>query len=317
MPPKVSVLVPTYNRARFLRDAIQSALAQTHQNIEVLVLDDASPDDTAEMVAEFAGDARLAYIRHPENRGIVANWRAGIEAAHGDFFCLLHDDDTIEPSFVEALLAPLVQDETLILSFCDHWEMDAAGGRLAKETEESSRRFRRRDLPPGRLAGFAQAAVIDGSPPIGATLFRRRLVLPQFIQDQAKGSIDAWLFYQCVKSGHGAYYVPERLMNHRVHPGGMSASMPLYMTEGHLFRYQTILADAEMAALHPQIRGLKAEALTSYGISLMAQGEVARARRSLREAARIQPRLRTLVALALAYSGRLGVETTMRLKAPH
>ena len=310
----VSILIPTYNRADYLREAIQSALAQTHPNIEVVVLDDASPDHTADVVAEFAADPRLRYIRHPQNQGIAGNWRAGIEAITGDFFCLLHDDDTFAPTFVEALLEPLIQDNSLILAFCDQWFIDASGDRLQEETDSYARRFKRDTLVAGRIADFGCVALVDASVPVGATLFRKTMVPSSFIADQAKGAIDAWLFYQCVKTGYGAFYVPERLMNYRSHSGGMSVGMPLYMAEGHLFRYGAMLTDPEFASLYPAIQQMRAETLTCCGIDLLAQGDTENARRKLWEAMRTRISLRDIVALALSCGGQAGVRATVRLR---
>src|SRR5438046_2072623 len=103
MPPLVTILIPTYNRASFLVEAITSAQAQSFSNIEIVVLDDYSPDQTRETVQPFLADGRIRYVRHEKNMGIAANWRFGIEAGRGDYFCILHDDDTLEPAFVERL----------------------------------------------------------------------------------------------------------------------------------------------------------------------------------------------------------------------
>jgi glycosyltransferase involved in cell wall biosynthesis len=315
MSTLVSILIPTYNRADYLRDAIRSALAQTHENLEVLILDDASPDHTPQVAAEFADDPRLRYIRHPKNLGIADNWRAGIEAATGEFFCILHDDDTFEPAFVDALLAPLMKDETLILTFCDHWVMDTQGNRLPSDSDGASRKYGRDRLAPGRVKDFGWTAFLDFSIAVGATLFRRSVVGPSLINSQAQGAIDGWLFYQCVKSGLGAFYVVSRLMNYRLHPGGMSGSQPVYMYEGHLLRCRIMLADAEMAPYRRAIRKQMAETLTNYGISLLTQGESCRAREALKEALRLQASLRGFLAYGLACCGKAGVLATTRLRA--
>jgi glycosyltransferase involved in cell wall biosynthesis len=78
--PLVSVIIPTYNRAEFLREAIQSVLAQTYTNFELLILDNCSPDHTPEVVAEF-DDARIKYLRHQCNIGGIANWIYGMHWA--------------------------------------------------------------------------------------------------------------------------------------------------------------------------------------------------------------------------------------------
>ena len=312
--PLVSILVPTYNRAGYLRDALQSAVGQTHEDLEILILDDASPDETAAVAAQFSADPRVQYIRHPNNLGIAGNWRAGIERAQGEFFCLLHDDDTFEPEFVERLIAPMLADPALIVSFCDHWVMDEAGRRLAEETREAARRFRRDTLPEGRLADWAEAALIQAAVPVGASLFRRRRVSSDFVDDRAKGAIDLWLFYQCVKAG-AAYYTACRLMNYRRHSGGMSRSAALYMGEGHLFRARQILADPQMTALHPQVRRQLAGVLASYGIDLLVAGRAREARASLKESLTLERSRRALAAYGLAWGGRAGVKAAQAMRA--
>lgn len=306
MMPLVTILIPTYSRARFLREALQSAVSQTYQNLEILILDDASPDETAAVAAEFAGDPRVQYIRHTQNLGIVGNWRAGIERARGEFFCLLHDDDTFESTFVERLLEPLRADPSLILAFCDHWVMDRDGSRMPEASDNASCRFQRGRLQEGPIQHWAELALIAVSIPVGATLFRTSRVSPSFIDDRAKGAIDIWLFYQCVKSGMGIYYHPCRLMNYRLHSGGMSRSAGLYMGDGHIFRCQEILADPQMATLYPQIRRQLAAILTAYGIDLLVEGYQKEAQSSLKQSLSLQSSKRAFVAYGLACTGPIG-----------
>lgn len=310
----VSILIPTYKRAGYLREALQSAVSQTHSELEILILDDASPDETAAVAAEFAADPRVRYLCHSDNLGIAGNWRAGIEHALGEFFCLLHDDDTFEPTFIEALLKPMLADPTLIVSFCDHWVMDGTGKRLKDETEDASRRFRREQLSEGPLESWTELALIHAGVPVGASLFRTGLVRPEFIDDRAKGAIDMWLFYQCVKAG-GAYYASERLMNYRLHSGGMSRSATLSMGDGHIFRARQILEDPDMTCLYPQVRQQLAKTLASYGIDLLAEGRSQEARQSLKQALGLERSKRALFAYGLACGGRAGVKAAQAMRS--
>src|SRR5690348_12916694 len=98
---KVSVLIPTYNRSWGLRAALNSALEQTWHDLEVIVCDDASADDTQDVVAEFK-DPRLTYFRQPKNAGMVGNWGKAIDLATGEALILLADDDVLRPSFVQS-----------------------------------------------------------------------------------------------------------------------------------------------------------------------------------------------------------------------
>ncbi|MBI4761678.1 MAG: glycosyltransferase family 2 protein [Chloroflexota bacterium] len=95
-PPKVSVIIPTYGGAAHLGEAIQSVLDQTWQDFELIVVDDASPDNTEEVVACF-GDSRLRYIRHETNRGVALARKTGIMAAQGEIIAHLDQDDLYHP----------------------------------------------------------------------------------------------------------------------------------------------------------------------------------------------------------------------------
>jgi glycosyltransferase involved in cell wall biosynthesis len=313
--PLVSILIPTYARAGYVTQAVRSALAQSHQTIEVLVLDDASPDNTSEELLAFQSNPRLHYIRHGKNLGIAGNWRFGIAAAKGEYFCLLHDDDTIEPDFVQTLLQPFLVDPQLALVFCDHFVMDVTGQRLSNAG--TTTRFHRDTLPTGRLSydAFVRAVLVDFAVPVGASLFRRGSVRIDFLDERAKGAIDYWLLYQILKTGQAAYYIPSRLMNYRSHGGGMSARSTIYMAEGHLFRFDAILADLTFSALHSVVAARRRESLTGYGIDLAQIGRYSEASRALWNVLREKPTLRACVAFVLSLLRLPGSWLIARLRA--
>ena len=100
----VTIAITTCNRADgFLPFAIRSALAQTHRNIEIIVADNASEDHTGDVVKQFT-DPRIDYVRHPSNIGPYKNFNFCVNHAQGSYFCLLHDDDMIDPEFVASCL---------------------------------------------------------------------------------------------------------------------------------------------------------------------------------------------------------------------
>ena len=103
----VSIGIPTYNRAKGnLRKVIERALDQTYTNVEVIVSDNCSPDNTAEVVQSF-DDPRLRYFRQETNIGPNNNFNYCLNQARGEYFLLFHDDDTIDPDFIEACMAAL------------------------------------------------------------------------------------------------------------------------------------------------------------------------------------------------------------------
>lgn len=94
--PLVSVIVPTFNRSAYLRPAIDSVLGQTLTDLELVVVDDGSSDDTAEMLDAIA-DPRLRIVRHPANRGIAVARNSGLDAAAGKYVAWLDSDDVCRP----------------------------------------------------------------------------------------------------------------------------------------------------------------------------------------------------------------------------
>ena len=100
----VSVVIPTYNRAHSLGAAIDSALAQTHANLDIVVVDDGSSDDTGELVARrYGAEPRLTYLRQ-QNAGVSAARNAGLRVARGSYVALLDSDDAWEKWKIELQL---------------------------------------------------------------------------------------------------------------------------------------------------------------------------------------------------------------------
>lgn len=97
---KVSVVIPTYNRAYIVREALESVLTQTYRNFEVIVVDDGSTDNTSEIV-QGIGNGLIRYIRHERNKGCSAAYNSGIAAASGDVIGFLDSDDKWKPDYLE------------------------------------------------------------------------------------------------------------------------------------------------------------------------------------------------------------------------
>jgi glycosyltransferase involved in cell wall biosynthesis len=103
MPPLVSVCIPTYGRAKFLGRVIQSILRQTYEHFELIVVDDHSPDDTAD-VAGAISDPRYTFIRNETNLGVPANYNRLFALATGEFVVLVEDHDLLDPTYLEKVV---------------------------------------------------------------------------------------------------------------------------------------------------------------------------------------------------------------------
>ncbi|OAI07118.1 glycosyl transferase family 2 [Methylomonas methanica] len=115
--PKVSILIPVYNRERFISECIQSALDQTFTDFEVLVVDNASNDGTWQICQQFAAkDPRVRIFQNDTNIGPVRNWLACVEKARGEYGKVLFSDDLIFPKFLEHTLPFLENPEVGFVS---------------------------------------------------------------------------------------------------------------------------------------------------------------------------------------------------------
>lgn len=111
--PLVTIAIPTFNRANgFLKQALQSAISQTYGHLEIIVSDNCSTDHTEQLVTGY-NDNRIRYIKHPRNIGAANNFNCCVHQAKGDYFLLLHDDDLIDPDFIEACVSELKGNYTI------------------------------------------------------------------------------------------------------------------------------------------------------------------------------------------------------------
>ena len=101
--PLVTIAIPTYNRAdTYFQTALDSALQQSYGRVDVLVSDNSTNDATSDLIEEdYANDERLRYVHHEENLGAIGNFNYCLNAARGEFFLLLHDDDCIDLDLIE------------------------------------------------------------------------------------------------------------------------------------------------------------------------------------------------------------------------
>ena len=116
--PKVSILIPVYNRVKLIDECVQSALDQTYSNFEVVVVDNASDDGTWEICKQLAlQDSRVRVFRNNSNIGPVRNWRRCVEEAKGEFSKILFSDDTLEPDCLAEMVLTL-EDPDVSLVYC-------------------------------------------------------------------------------------------------------------------------------------------------------------------------------------------------------
>lgn len=117
--PRISVIIPTYNCAVFLPEAIDSVLKQTCQDFEIIIVDDGSTDDTARVLDQYRSHACIQYI-YQENQGPGAARNAGMRSSQGDHLCFLDSDDQLLPDSLQVRREFLDRHEDVMMVFTDY-----------------------------------------------------------------------------------------------------------------------------------------------------------------------------------------------------
>lgn len=121
MSKKVSIIMPCYNQGKYVREAIESVLHQTYKNIEIVCVNDASSDNSNDIIQNILSELNpdnFIYINHTENKGVVATRNEAIEIATGEYILPLDADDTIEPTYVEKAVNILDENPDVGIVYC-------------------------------------------------------------------------------------------------------------------------------------------------------------------------------------------------------
>jgi glycosyltransferase involved in cell wall biosynthesis/exonuclease VII small subunit len=140
--PKVTIGIPTYNGERFVAEAVQSVLAQSYIDFELILVDDQSKDSTVEIVRSM-GDPRVRLHENDERLGIPGNWNRALSLARGEYICLFHQDDRMHPENLARKVAVLDADPTIgfVHSSIDILTEPSAPYPAAKWVEDSAEDF--------------------------------------------------------------------------------------------------------------------------------------------------------------------------------
>lgn len=193
--PLVSVVIPVFNGERYLRESLDSIVAQTYSNVEFLLMDDASTDGSPEILREYgAVDVRMQVHRAPANRGIFGNINDGVSRARGEFVAIHHADDLYDARILEREIEVLRARPDVGVVFCADVFIDEEGrefGRLALPREIASAPVLDYRLV---LNGFLrhQNTFIRG----GSGLFRKAVldeIGPFDISYDLRADLDMWL----------------------------------------------------------------------------------------------------------------------------
>lgn len=234
--PRVSVVVPNFNYARYLRARLASIATQDLPVYELIVLDDASTDDSAAVLEALRAETTPAprlQLASANGGSVFRQWAAGVALARGDFVWIAEADDLAEPGFLAALAPALQQDASLAMACCQSRPIDAQGRILAPDyagwTDDlSAARWQAPFTSTGREEVQAGLGDRNTIPNVSAVLFRREVlarVLDEHLDEiAAYTSAGDWVTYLRVLQHGRLRFDPRPLNLHRRHEGSVVAA---------------------------------------------------------------------------------------------
>jgi len=233
--PQVSVCIPTYNRAELLAYAVNSVLAQTYTDFELIICDDGSTDHTPDLVHQWQ-DPRIRYIQHPTNIGRSQNMQSGFKAASGTYFIKFDDDDALTPEFLEKTVLVLESNPSVDFVCTNHWIINAQHERVESATKENAAKWGKDKLNSGIISDLVTETFKYQSLQVGSTLFRRdSLAAVNYMRPEADGCEDFDLLVRLAIAGKQGYFLPELLMEYRLHGGQTSLKQKIHFLKAKLF----------------------------------------------------------------------------------
>ena len=268
--PKVSVIIPTYNRPELLEKAIFSVLSQTFQDFELLIVDDASTENCRDIVNGFKDD-RIKYIRNEHNKGIAAVRNIGVKNSSGEYIAFLDDDDEWLPHKLEKQVELLDQSNAQLGAvYTGTFSYDGASEKILRETKP---RFRGEILKELLLYNF----IVTSS-----TLFKRSCFEKVGYYDENLSFAEDYDMWIRIAKVFEFDYVGEPLIRYRIHQNKLTKN------------YEAVISGLELLLTkHHELFSKNERAYSDYklrlGIFYCYNGDTRKGRKVFIQAIKIYP----------------------------
>ncbi|MDO8664757.1 MAG: glycosyltransferase [Candidatus Liptonbacteria bacterium] len=213
--PLVSIVIPAYNSERYIKETIDSAIAQTYQHIEIIVVDNASKDRTKEILEPYVAEGKVRYLYNETNRGAAGARNVGIHEAKGEYIALLDSDDIFLPEKVERQVAYLEAHPECDVCYCALYHFyDGKPEKLLK-------------LDYSYYSGDSVFPMLFQKNFInpGTTMLRRSVFEKAgYFDESYRHSEDFEFFLRIAFQGYRVNFLSEPLLKCRLHKGSTSYS---------------------------------------------------------------------------------------------
>jgi glycosyltransferase involved in cell wall biosynthesis len=258
--PLWSVVIPTFNCARYLRETLASVLAQDPgpDAMQIEVVDDHSGDDPAAVVAEL-GSGRVQFFRQPRNLGHTRNFHTGLTRARGHLVHLLHGDDFVLPGFYARLQAAFTARPDIGAAFCRHYFVDRSGARLGISDAEQER--------SGVLEDGLERLAVEQRIMTPSIVVRRRAYEQLGAFDARLVCAEDWEMWVRVAAHFPVWYEVEPLAAYRMHADSNTGR---HTRSAEDIRYTRMAIDLFTPYLPPgRARDITRRARTTYALAAL------------------------------------------------
>jgi glycosyltransferase involved in cell wall biosynthesis len=277
--PRVSVVIPTYNYAHYLPEAVDSVLAQSFDSVEIVVVDDGSTDKTTEVLRRFGG--QVTYIRQV-HRGLAVARNTGIRAARGQYIAFLDSDDLWIREKLSLQVARLDAERQVGLVYCETFLFDDATQATVGTHGDHS------PHPSGRILRWLVRGNVIPSP---TPVVRRDVFDRVGLFDETLSACEDWDMWIRIGRVCEIVYIDRTLARYRLHRSNMSRDHELLMTGG-LRVLEKSFRDPDS---RQELSGLRRTVLgrwyADWGLGRFYVGRYEQARRDLIRAVTLDPRL--------------------------
>ncbi len=220
--PLVSVIIPNYNYARYLEERIESVLGQDFQDFEVILLDDASSDNSAEILQRYRNHPKVSHlVINDTNTGSpFAQWERGIALAHGKYIWIAEADDLAHPAFLSHSVRALESNPGASLSFSGAEIIDAEGIKIIEDYDYYSNHNITSELQIYDGTEYVVRNMFWSSRIYNASgaIFRKDAVKPRFLEESARmRNSGDWLFWVKIAAAGNVIEIHQKLNAFRIH----------------------------------------------------------------------------------------------------
>ena len=212
MAPFVSVLIPVYNGERYLKEALNSVIEQTYKNLEIVIINDGSVDQTESIIHDFS-DSRIKYFKNVSNLGLIKTLNLGLGLCTGEFVARFDADDVMHPERIEKQVSYLKENADVAV-VGSHWRYINENGDV---TGHHTAEF-------GKLK-CSLVSILTGENPVGhpAATIRSQILKDHSLHyEDFKDAEDLHLWFNILGKGIYIDNVPELLLDYRIHSDQVS-----------------------------------------------------------------------------------------------